>query len=84
LFNQVPILTGRVADEQAFFLSETNAHKPLTKDDFEKYAGSFDHQHVKTVLNKYPLASYANPSLAEIAMAQCGALSALPLLAAIE
>jgi para-nitrobenzyl esterase len=70
LFNQVPILTGLVADEQAFFLPEANTHKPLTKDDFEKYAASFGPQHVETVLNKYPLANYASPSLAEIAMAQ--------------
>jgi para-nitrobenzyl esterase len=70
LFNQVPILTGLVADEQAFFLPEANTHKPLSKDDFEKYAASFGPQHVETVLNKYPLANYASPSLAEIAMAQ--------------
>jgi para-nitrobenzyl esterase len=70
LFNQVPILTGLVADEQAFFLPEANTHKPLTKDDVEKHAASFGPRHIETVLNKYPLANYDSPSLAEIAMAQ--------------
>jgi para-nitrobenzyl esterase len=70
LFNRVPLLTGLVADEQAFFLPEANTHKSLTKDDFEKYAASFGLQHAETLLNKYPLANYASPSLAEIAMAQ--------------
>jgi para-nitrobenzyl esterase len=69
-FNRVPILTGLVADEQAFFLPEANTHKPLTKDDVEKYAASFGSEHAETLINKYPLASYASPSLDEIAMAQ--------------
>jgi para-nitrobenzyl esterase len=70
LFNRVPILTGLVADEQAFFLPEANTHKALTGGDVEKYAASFGPQHAATLLNKYPLATYDSPSLAEIAMAQ--------------
>jgi para-nitrobenzyl esterase len=30
LFNQVPIMTGLVADEQAYFLAEPNTGVPLT------------------------------------------------------
>jgi para-nitrobenzyl esterase len=70
LFNQVPIMTGLVRDEQAYFLPEPNTHKPLTADDFNRYAASFGAAHTQTLLAKYPLASYPNPSLAEIAMAQ--------------
>jgi para-nitrobenzyl esterase len=70
LFNQVPIMTGLVADEQAYFLPEPNTRKPLTADDFNLYAASFGAAHTQTLLAKYPLASYPSPSLAEIAMAQ--------------
>lgn len=70
LFNQVPIMTGLVRDEQAFFLPEPNTHKPLTEDDFDRYATSFGAEHKETLLKAYPLGSYASPSLAEIAMAQ--------------
>jgi para-nitrobenzyl esterase len=69
-FNQVPIVNGLVADEQAFFLPEANTHKALTKEAFEDYAGTFGSQHKDMLLSKYPLARYASPSLAEIAMAQ--------------
>jgi para-nitrobenzyl esterase len=69
-FNQVPIINGLVADEQAFFLPEANTHKPLTAKEAEDYAASFGAEHTTTLLAKYPLASYASPSLAEIAMAQ--------------
>jgi para-nitrobenzyl esterase len=69
-FNRVPIMNGLVEDEQAFFLPEANTHKPLTKNEAEEYAASFGSEHADTLLKKYPLANYANPSLAEIAMAQ--------------
>jgi para-nitrobenzyl esterase len=69
-FNRVPILNGLVADEQAFFLPEANTHRPLAKEDVEEYAASFGSEHTDTLLNKYPLAHYASPSLDEIAMAQ--------------
>jgi para-nitrobenzyl esterase len=69
-FNRVPIVNGLVSDEQAFFLPEANTHKPLTKEEFEDYAAAFGAQHKDMLLSKYPLASYASPSLAEIAMAQ--------------
>ena len=67
-FNRVP--TGLVSEEQAYFLPETNSHVPLTAADFNAYAASFGPQFTQRLLNKYPLASYPNPSLAEIAMAQ--------------
>jgi para-nitrobenzyl esterase len=70
LFNRVPIMTGLVHDEQGFFLQEPNTHKPLTADEFARYAASYGAAHAQTLLAKYPLASYPSPSLAEIAMAQ--------------
>jgi para-nitrobenzyl esterase len=69
-FNQVPVLTGLVRDEQAFFLPEAHTHKPLAADDFNRYAASFGADHAAALLGKYALANYASPSLAEIAMAQ--------------
>ena len=69
-FNQVPIINGLVEDEQAFFLPEANTHKPLTAKEVEDYAASFGAEHAATLLARYPLAGYASPSLAEIAMAQ--------------
>jgi para-nitrobenzyl esterase len=70
LFNQVPIMTGLVADEQAYFLSEPNTGVPLTPEEFYLYAASFGTAHSAKLLAKYPPANYPNPSLAEIAMAQ--------------
>jgi para-nitrobenzyl esterase len=70
LFNQVPIMTGLVADEQAYFLPEPNTRMVLTADQFERYAAAFGAARKEKLLAKYPLASYASPSLAEIAMAQ--------------
>ncbi len=69
-FNRVPIMTGLVRDEQAFFLPEANTKKPLTADDFMRYTVSFGAAHKEKLLAKYPLADYPSPSLAEIAMAQ--------------
>jgi para-nitrobenzyl esterase len=69
-FNRVPIVNGLVEDEQAFFLPEANTHKQLTKEDVEQYAGLFGSEHRDALLNKYPVAKYPSPSLAEIAMAQ--------------
>jgi para-nitrobenzyl esterase len=70
LFNQVPIMTGLVADEQAYFLSEPNTGKVLAADEFNAYVASFGAAHRQRLLSKYPLADYPSPSLAEIAMAQ--------------
>jgi para-nitrobenzyl esterase len=69
-FNHVPIMTGLVSEEQAYFLPETNSHVPLTADDFNVFAASFGPQFTQRLLTKYPLASYPSPSLAEIAMSQ--------------
>jgi para-nitrobenzyl esterase len=69
-FNRVPIMTGLVRDEQAFFLPEANTKKPLTADDFMRYTVSFGAPHKDKLLAKYPLADYPSASLAEIAMAQ--------------
>ncbi len=69
-FNRVPIMTGLVRDEQAFFLPEANTKKPLTADDFMRYTVSYGAAHKDKLLAKYPLAGYPSPSLAEIAMAQ--------------
>jgi para-nitrobenzyl esterase len=69
-FNRVPIMTGLVRDEQAFFLPEANTKKPLTADEFMRYTISYGAAHKDKLLAKYPLADYLSPSLAEIAMAQ--------------
>ena len=69
-FNHVPIMTGLVSEEQAYFLPETNSHVPLTAEDFKTYAASFGLQFTERLLKKYPLANYPDPRLAEIAMAQ--------------
>jgi para-nitrobenzyl esterase len=63
-------MTGLVRDEQAFFLPEADTKKPLTADDFIRYTVSFGVANKDKLLAKYPLADYASPSLAEIAMAQ--------------
>jgi para-nitrobenzyl esterase len=69
-YNKVPILTGLVQDEQAFFMAELNTKVPLTAEEFDRYAASFGAEHKDKLLKKYPLQDYASPSLAEIAMAQ--------------
>ena len=69
-FNRVPVLTGVVKDEQAFFLPEQRTGKPLTDDEYKAYAASFGADHADTLLKKYPVAAFGSPSLAEIAMAQ--------------
>jgi para-nitrobenzyl esterase len=69
-FNHVPIMAGLTSEEQAYFLPETNSHVPRTAADFNNYAASFGSQFTERLLNKYPLAKYDSPSLAEIAMAQ--------------
>jgi para-nitrobenzyl esterase len=69
-FNRVPILTGLVRDEQGFFLPEANTHKPLTAEDYNRYAASYGADHAATLLSQYPLASYDSPTFADIAMAQ--------------
>jgi para-nitrobenzyl esterase len=69
-YNRVPIMTGLVQDEQAFFLPEANTKKPRTADEVKRYAASYGAEHVDTLTAKYPLESYPSPSLTEIAMAQ--------------
>jgi para-nitrobenzyl esterase len=69
-YNKVPILNGLVQDEQAFFMPELNTHVPSKAEDFERYAASFGADNKDRLLKKYPLANYASPSLALIAMAQ--------------
>jgi para-nitrobenzyl esterase len=69
-FNHVPIMTGLVADEQAYFLPETNTGVARTAADFNNYIASFGPQFTESLKSKYPLANYASPSHAEIAMAQ--------------
>lgn len=71
-FNRVPIMTGLVADEQAFFLPEISGGPPvpLTVAQFNAYVASFGAQYTSAILAAYPLNSYPSPSLAEIAVAQ--------------
>ena len=71
-FNHVPILTGLVADEQAFFLPEVagGPPHPLSDSEFNKFVASFGKNWTSAILAEYPLANYASPSLADIAIAQ--------------
>jgi para-nitrobenzyl esterase len=71
-FNHVPIITGIVEDEQAFFLPEISGGPPvpLTVPDFNDYVNSFGAENAASINGVYPLASYASPSLAEIAVAE--------------
>lgn len=69
-FNRVPIFTGLVQDEQAFFMPELRTKKPLTDEEYKKYAASFGAVHADKLLTSYPLAKYSSPTLAEIAMSQ--------------
>ena len=79
-FNRVPIVTGLVRDEQAYFLPESRTHKPLTDDDYRRYAASFGAGHAQALLKAYPREKYASASLAEIAMAQGAKACTLRLL----
>lgn len=67
-FNRVPILTGLVRDEQAFFLPETNGGPALTAEGYARDIASFGAGNVDKLTAKYPLAAYDSPSLADIAM----------------
>ncbi|WP_158913253.1 carboxylesterase/lipase family protein [Caulobacter sp. S45] len=69
-FNRVPILTGLVGDEQAFFLDELNGASPLTAEGFAHYLQSFGAEDAPALQAAYPLTAYASPSLAEIAAAE--------------
>jgi para-nitrobenzyl esterase len=70
-FNRVPILTGLVADEQAFFLPEAMGRGgAATPADVTAYIASFGTANTAALLAKYPAGAYASPSLAEIAVAQ--------------
>ncbi len=69
-FNKVPILTGLVRDEQAFFLPETNGGPALTAEGYAQNIASFGAGNIEKLTAKYPLASYDSPSLADIAMQQ--------------
>jgi para-nitrobenzyl esterase len=66
-FNRVPILTGLVADEQAFFLDELNGGPPLTAEGFARYLQGFGPDDAGALQAAYPLSAYPSPSQAEIA-----------------
>jgi para-nitrobenzyl esterase len=67
-FNRVPILTGLVRDEQAFFLPEVNGAPPLTAEGYAHDIASFGAAAIDKLTAQYPLAAYDSPSLADIAM----------------
>jgi para-nitrobenzyl esterase len=71
-FNRVPILTGLVADEQAFFLPELQGgpRTPLSAAGFQQFVASYGKEWSSAILAAYPLSAYPSPSLAEIAVAQ--------------
>lgn len=67
-FNRVPILTGLVRDEQAFFLPEINTGVPLTAEGYRHAVASFGAANVAKLMAHYPLTAYPSPSLADIAL----------------
>jgi para-nitrobenzyl esterase len=71
-FNHVPIMTGLVADEQAFFLPEISGGPPvpLTVSDLNDFINSFGAANVAGINKVYPLESYPSPSEDEIAIAE--------------
>ena len=75
-FNRVPIMTGLVADEQAFFMPEiaggppVPSAPPLTAQGYADYVRTYGDDNVAALTAAYPLSSFASPSLAEIALAQ--------------
>lgn len=69
-FNRVPVMTGLVADEQAYFLPEVTGGPILTASSYEAFLDSFGARYAGALAASYPLRSYASPSLAEIAAAQ--------------
>ena len=71
-FNHVPIMTGLVADEQAFFLPELQGgpRQPLSAAQLDSFVASFGAANKDAILQAYPPSSYASPSLADIAIAE--------------
>jgi para-nitrobenzyl esterase len=75
-FNHVPIMTGLVEDEQAFFMPEiaggppVPSANPLTAQGYADYVRTYGDENVTALTVAYPLSSFASPSLAEIALAQ--------------
>jgi para-nitrobenzyl esterase len=71
-FNHVPIMTGLVEDEQAFFLPEIAGGPPvpLTVSQFNDYVNTYGATNAAAIHAAYPLSAYASPSLAEVAVAQ--------------
>ena len=71
-FNHVPIMTGLVADEQAFFLPEIAGGPPvpLTESDFNDFVNSYGVVYAPAINAAYPRSAYASPSLADIAVAE--------------
>jgi para-nitrobenzyl esterase len=71
-FNHVPIMTGLVAQEQAFFLPEIAGGPPvpLTAAALDDFIASFGAANVAGITAVYPPQSYPSPSLADIAIAE--------------
>jgi para-nitrobenzyl esterase len=75
-FNHVPIMTGLVEDEQAFFMPEISggppvpSAKPLDAQGYADYVRSYGDENVAALTAAYPLSAFASPSLAEIALAE--------------
>ncbi len=69
-YNAVPMITGLVKDEQAFFMPELNSGKARTEEEYKKFAASYGAENADKLIAKYSIAEFGSPSLAEIAMAQ--------------
>ena len=71
-FTHVPAINGLAGDEQGFQLAiaEEQGGKPLTADGYADFIKQTYGAHAAEVGQAYPLANYASPSLAEIAVVQ--------------
>lgn len=80
-FNQVPIMTGLVQDEQAYFMGELKGDKPMTADGYAKYILTYGTGNKAAIEAAYPLVNYESPSLAAIDVAQGAKVSTMRMLA---
>lgn len=79
-FNRVPIMTGLVQDEEAYFMAEHRDRKAMTSDDLQKYVLRYGAANKDAITGRYPPANYPSPSLAAIAIAQGAKVSTARML----
>lgn len=80
-FNQVPIMTGLVQDEQSYFMPELRGEKPMNEEGFGKFILTYGAKYKDAITAAYPVGSYESPSLAAIDVAQGQKVATARLLA---